>query len=201
MVRSIRQSLAEQYNQLNDREQKLVKIAGAVLPVVALTFVGLVFNNSLETTRQTIEEKERVLTMIGDVAPKYQARQDDEQGGAKGQTAKFSREAIDKNDVKLTSFVATHATAIGVQVDSYDESERPIGSDSSDDDEGASLFKADVTAKIRDVSMEKLLKLLERIETADKPVVIERITLTNKRREEGKIRATVIVSTFKRKQG
>lgn len=198
MFESITDTLSDRYDQLNDREQTLVKAAGAILPLVALTFVGLVFNNSLSSVRQEIDDKERLLTMIGDVAPEYQAKQN-KKGGGNDKPAKFSREAINNNTVKLTSFVATHATAVGVQVDSYDESERPIGSDGDDDDEGASLFKADVTAKIRGVSMEKLLKLLERIETADKPVVIERVTLTNKRRKKGKVRATVIVTTYKRK--
>ena len=199
MFDTLTDRISESYEQLNDREQMLVKVAGAVLPLVALTFIGLIFNNSLASVRKDIDKKERLLTMVSDVAPKYQKSQDDKEGGKKQKAARFSREAIDNNSVKLTSFVATHATAVGVQVDSYDESERPIGSDGGDGDDGASLYKADVTAKIRDVSMDKLLKLLERIETADKPVILERITLTNKRREKGKVRATVIVSTFKRK--
>jgi hypothetical protein len=194
MAETATDKLAKTYEGLTEREQMLVKVAGVVLPVIALTFVGLFFNNSLSTVRQQIDDHEQMLKLVGDVAPKYQKSQ---KKGADKQAGKFSNEALEKNDVKLTSFVATHATAVGVQVDSYDENERPLGSEN--DEESSSLTKLRVTVKIREADHEKLMKLLERIETANEPVVIERITMTQKRRDPGKVRATLIVTTYKRK--
>lgn len=194
MAETATDKLAKTYEGLTEREQMLVKVAGVVLPVIALTFVGLFFNNSLSTVRQQIDDHEQMLKLVGDVAPKYQKSQKE---GTDKQAGKFSNEALEKNDVKLTSFVATHATAVGVQVDSYDENERPLGSEN--DEESSSLTKLRVTVKIREADHEKLMKLLERIETANEPVVIERITMTQKRRDPGKVRATLIVTTYKRK--
>ena len=194
MAETLTDKLSKTYEGMTEREQVLVKVAGVVLPVIALTFVGLFFNNSLSSVRQQIDEHEQMLELIGDVAPEYQKSQ--KKGGEKT-SGKFSNEALEKNDVKLTSFVATHATAVGVQVDSYDENERPLGSDN--DEESSSLTKLRVTVKIREADHEKLMKLLERIETANEPVVIERITMTQKRRDPGKVRATLIVTTYKRK--
>lgn len=198
MLDSLEQRLTDIYENLNDREQLLVKVAGVLLPLILLTFIGLVFNNSLNTTRTEIDEKQELLNKLAEIAPDYNNNKED---GAEKQQAKFSPEAIQNNNVKLTSFVATHATAVGVQVDSYDESERPISSSGgeAEDDGESSLYRADVTVEIRGAKTDKLLKLLERIETADKPVVLERVTLTNQRRNAGEVRATIIVATFKRK--
>lgn len=194
MAETATDKLAKTYEGMTEREQMLVKVAGIVLPVIALTFVGLFFNNSLSSVHQEIDEHEQMLKLLGDVAPEYRKTQ--KKSGNKT-TGKFSNEALEQNDVKLTSFVATHATAVGVQVDSYDENERPLGSES--DEESSSLTKLRVTVKIREADHEKLMKLLERIETAGEPVVIERITMTQKRRDPGKVRATLIVTTYKRK--
>ncbi len=198
MLDWLEQRLTDIYDNLNDREQLWVKIAGVVLPLVLLTFIGLVFNNSLNATRTEIDEKKELLDKLAKIAPDYNKNQED---GAEQQQAKFSPEAIENNNVKLTSFVATHATAVGIQVDSYDESERPISSSGgeAEGDGESSLYRADVTVEIRGATTDKLLKLLERIETADKPVVLERVTLTNQRRNAGEVRATIIVATFKRK--
>ncbi len=199
MFDSVQQRLRDTYDDLNDREQLWVKIAGVILPLVFLTFVGLLFNQSLDSVRTTIDERQELLSKLAEVAPEYRERQ--KKGETDQTQTKFSPEAIEENDVKLTSFVATHATAVGIQVDSYDESERPISSsgEEQDDEEEASLYRAEVTAEIRGASNEKLLKLLERIETADEPVVLERITVTNNKREASKVRADIIVTTFKRK--
>lgn len=195
MFETFRRRISEAYGDLNDREKLLVKVAGVVLPLVALAFVAILFNQSLATVRSDIEGYERTLKLLGDVAPSYASRQEE---GESRQSEQFSNEAIESNDLDLTSFVATHATAVGVQVDTYDESQRPIGSEGEGDDE-SSLYKHQVTVKVRDATIDKIRKLLERIETADKPVVIERIKISKKDRDEAKVRSDLVVTTFKRK--
>lgn len=197
MFESIRQSARDSYQGLNDREKLLVKVAGVILPIAAFSVIGILVNNSVEAVRTEIDEKEKLLKTIGDVAPKYQ--QDQKKKGQDKQAQRFAPKKIENNDVKLTSFVATHATAVGVQVDSYDESDRPIGGSDSDESEGSSLYKVRVRAEIREAEFSKFLKLMERIEQTNDPVIIERITLTEKRRDPGKVRATLYVTTFKKK--
>lgn len=195
MFETFRRRISKSYGDLNDREKLLVKVAGVVLPLVALAFVAILFNQSLATVQSDIERYERTLNLIGDVAPSYASRQ---KQGESRQSDQFSDEAIESNELDLTSFVATHATAVGVQVDTYDENQRPIGSEGEGDDE-SSLYKYQVTVKIRDATIDKIRKLLERIETADKPVVIERIKISKKDRDEAKVRSDLVVTTFKRK--
>lgn len=195
MFESIRKRIGDWYADRNDREQLLIKLAGVVLPLVALAFVAILHNQSLDSTRNQIETYEETLDLLGDVAPKYQNRKDSE---GDDQSQKFSRKALENNDIKLTSFVATHATAVGIQVDSYDESERRLGG-GDDEDEKSPLNKKQVDVEIRQAPIDKVMQLLERIEKANKPVVIERMTLSRKKRDTGKVRATIVVTTFERK--
>lgn len=194
MFESIRQTVGEWYAGRNEREQRLIQIAGVVLPLVGLAFVTILHNQSLETVRSDIETYEETLDLLGDIAPTYRKQKKSEQNN---KSDDFSREALETNDIKLTSFVATHATAVGIQVDSYNESERRIGG-GDDEDEGSPLHKLSVDVEIRQAPIDKVLKLLERIEKASEPVVIERFSLTKKKGDTGKVRVDIVVTTFER---
>lgn len=192
----IKKRLRDFYGGLTDREQMLLKVTGGVLSILAMILITLLFNQTLNSTRQKIDTYEKTLEQIADVAPEIRARKGNAQGEDKEQ--RFSPEELEKNDIKLTSFVATHATAAGVKVDSYDENKRPIGSD-SEDDSGPSLEKIQLTVDINEAKFSKLMNLLERIELTDKPVVIERVRVTRRSRDQGTVRATIVVTTFKQK--
>jgi len=194
MFETIRNRLNDWYSERNDREQLLLKVAAAVLPIVGLAFVGVLHSQSLQTIRNDIETYEETLDLLGDVAPKYRGK--NAASNEEKQTEKFSREALENNDLKLTSFVATHATAVGIQVDSYDEGERRLGS--GEDGEGPAVNKLQVDVEIRSAPVDKVMQLLERIEKADEPVVIERMTLSKQNSDKGTVGATIVVTTFER---
>lgn len=191
----IRQRMRSFYDGLNPREQRLLKIMVVVVSLAAVTIVGLLIDASMGEVESTIESRKEALATLAEVAPRFRGQQ--KQDG-ESNDSKFAPEKIEGNDLQLTSFVAGHATAVGVQVDSYDESERPIGGD-DDDSEEASLYEHEVTVKIRDAEVEKLMTMLERIETSDEPASVERITFNRKRRDKGKVRASLVVTTFRRK--
>lgn len=193
--KGIRQRLRGLYNGLNDREQMLLKIAGVVILAMALILIALLFNRSLNSVQQDIDQYEEALDVIGEIAPKVRAQSDD---GGNSKAAKFAPQVIENNEIKLTSFVATNASRVGVSVDSYDESSRPIGS-SSEDDSGSSLSKVQLNVEINSVPFPKLMQLLEGIEVANEPVIIERVRMSRRSRSQGTVRATVVVTTFKRK--
>jgi len=195
MFQKIRQRIGDWYAERNDREQLLIKIAGVVLPIVALAFVAIWHNQSLNETRNEIERYEQTLNLLGDIAPKYRGKNDSEGEGA---SDKFSREVLENNDIQLNSFVATHATAVGLQPETYDDNKRRLGG-GDDESEQSPLVKFTVDVEIREARIEKVKQLLERIETVDDPVVIERVTLSKKKRDTGKVRAELVVTTFKRK--
>lgn len=191
----IRQRLRGLYTGLNDREQMLLKVAGVVVVVMALILITLLFNRSLTSVEQEIDQYEEALDAISEVAPKVRAQTDQ---GASPRASQFSPEAIETNDVKLTSFVATNASRVGVSVDSYDEDSRPIGS-GSDDESGTTMSKVQLNVEINSVSFPKLMQLLEQLEIASEPVVIERVRMTRRSRSQGTVRATIVVTTFKKK--
>jgi type II secretory pathway component PulM len=193
--KGIRQRLRGLYTGLNDREQMLLKIAAVVILVMALILITLLFNRSLNSVEQEIAEYEEALDAISEVAPKVRGQSNQ---GANPRASQFTPEAIENNDIKLTSFVATNASRVGVSVDSYDENDRPIGS-GSEDDSGSTLSKVQLNVDINSVAFPKLMQLLERIEVANEPVVIERVRMTRRSRTQGTVRATIVVTTFKKK--
>ena len=91
-----------------------------------------------------------------EVAPVYlQKKQASSEGGAR-----FSTEVLTSNNIKLTSFVATHAAAVEMKIDNYDEKELPL----SDKKGGPIIIEYTVRANVRSTEMTKLLQLLDRIE-------------------------------------
>jgi len=195
MFQKIRQRIGDWYAERNDREQLLIKIAGVVLPIVALAFVAIWHNQSLNEMRNEIDRYEQTLDLLGDIAPKYRGKNDSEGEEA---SDKFSREVLENNDIQLNSFVATHATAVGLQPETYDDNKRRL--DGGDEEsEQSPMVKFTVDVEVREARIEKVKQLLERIETADDPVVIERVTLSKKKRDTGKVRAEFVVTTFKPK--
>lgn len=182
------------YDNLTDREQTLVKWMAVIVPTMGLVFFGIAVDRSLTSIEQKIREDEQVLDLLERVAPQYRRKRASHDPGRYAE--KFATEKVENNDVKLTSFVATHATATGVNVDSYDENDRPLESSSEDE---STLMKRQVTVEINDVQMNKLTDLLERLEVADKPVFVERTKIIRQRNAEGSVRATLVVTTFKRK--
>ncbi|MFB6265224.1 MAG: hypothetical protein ABEL76_16620 [Bradymonadaceae bacterium] len=182
------------YADLTDREQKLLTAMAIVVPLAGLAFFGLLVDRSFKSIEDDIRENEQILEMLEKVAPRYKRQKAKSDPGRYAR--KFAPKKIENNKVKLTSFVATHATATGVNVDSYDENDRPLESGGKD---GSTLMKHQVIVEINEVQMAKLTDLLERIELSEKPVFIERTKLVRRRNAKGSVRATLVVTTFKRK--
>jgi type II secretory pathway component PulM len=186
-------TLTDRYSDLTNREQTLLKVGAVIVPLMVVTFVGILVNRSFDSVEENIARYEKVIDLVNQVAPDIRQRQSSSTGNSF--TAKFSSEAIENNEVGMTSFVSTHAAAAGVKVDSYNENKQP--KDTGDDSE-SSLIKVELDVQINEVELSKLLQLLERIETSNKPVFVERIKTTRRRREKGQVRVNLVVTTYKR---
>ena len=110
------------WENLTDRERKLV-----TLMVCNFLFLGLAgsiyfFNKSLAETEDEIARYEKTLDALTEYGPRYLERQAREEGGAKDEDERrFTAELLKKNKLQLTSFVATQASAVDIKVDNYDE--------------------------------------------------------------------------------
>ena len=61
-------------------------------------------------------------------------------------------------------------------------------------------FRSGIDAMIREAEMEKLLKLLDRVEKSKEPVIIKRINLRDVRNKKGMVRANITISTYTMKE-
>ena len=186
-----KKSFREQIENLNDRERKLLAAMAIILPLLAMiVVVGLIQGSLSDVETQTTEYRQS-LEMLSVAAPTLAERKQ-KSAGDDQLSAKFTDEAMRNNELKLTSFVATQAAAVNISVDSYDEQKIPLGSNK----EGPMIVERQLRVDINKAEMDKLLKLLERIETADEPVVIKRLDLRRQRRNPGEVRVRLVVSTF-----
>lgn len=196
---SLSAKISESYSELTEREKKLVVAMAIVVPLVVLALVVGIFSRSLGDIESQTNSYENALELVAAGGPDFMKRQNT-QSGAGGVPSLFTDEVMTDNEVRLTSFVASKATAAGVKVSSYDSEEIPIGS--KNDQSGPIIIEKLVKVDIRDAQHKDLLKFLEEIETSGEPVVIKRIDMRGMRRAEpGEVRARVEVATYiKREQ-
>jgi hypothetical protein len=194
---SLSAKMSDAYSDLTDREQKLVIAMAIILPLVVLALVVGIFSRSLGDIESQTQAYENALELVAAGGPTYLKNKNAGEGSG-GLADQFTEEVLTNNEVKLTSFIASKASAAGVKVSSYDSEEIPIG---SGDKSGPIIVEKRVKVDIRDAQHDELLKFLEEIETSGEPVVIKRIDMRGKHRSPGEVRARVEVSTFiKREQ-
>lgn len=185
-------SNASAWSKLSQRERTYVGALAVNFVLITLA-LGVYFYQKYETTTQLqINNSQSALNKLAEVGPDFLARK---AAAAKVDpaTQRFSPEKLKSNDLKLTSFVATHASATNIKVDNYDEKSVIL---SSGKDGGPQITKKIVRLTIREAKMADLLRMLDRIEKDRQPVVIERINLREVRRKPGYVRANVSVVTY-----
>ncbi|MFU8805579.1 MAG: hypothetical protein ACNA8W_17330 [Bradymonadaceae bacterium] len=185
---------------LSAREQKLVMAMLGVFVILSLAVVIGLFQRSLHELEEDTQNLQLALSTLSLAGPAYVARTTDS-GEVDPRVARFSDEILSNNDLKLTSFVATHAAATNINVNSYDEDQIPLGSKTKGGkaDDGPVIVERQVRVDIREAQMDNLLKLLERIENSPEPVIVKRLDVRAQRGREGQVRAMFIVSTYIRR--
>ncbi|MGM0556436.1 MAG: hypothetical protein ACQEVA_08685 [Myxococcota bacterium] len=189
--------LREQLDELSDRERKLLIAMAIILPTLVAILVVGVFYRSLNEIEETTQQYKQSIDLVSTVGPSYMKKKTSGSSD-QGVRSKFTDEVMSGNDIKLTSFIATQAAAVNISVSSYDESEIPIGSKNSDG--GPIITERKLKIEIRDAPFATLLKLLERIETSDRPVVIKRVRVQGKPRRPGEVSARIEISTYVKKE-
>ena len=184
-------------SKLNDRERRLLTIMVVNFAILAVVVVVILFRNSLNETRDEIDQYDAALDALTEYGPRYIENQNKAKEGESEEAQRFSAETLSKNDLKLTSFIATHASAVDVKVDKYDEDSLPL---TTKKDDGPLLTENQVKLDIREAELKKLLDMLDRIEKSPEPVIIKRINLRELRKKPGKVRANVVVATYFQKE-
>ncbi len=176
---------------LTEREQVLLKAMFGVFALLAIfVIVGLVQRSVAEIDEET-SQYAMALELLANQGPQYMSAQAGDDDFTRADL--FTEEVLHDNEVQLTSYVASHASAVDVSVSSYDVDEQPLGS--RGDQEGPLIEERQLRVDIRDAEMDRFVELLHRIEESREPVVIKRIDVRSVR-DEGMVRALLIVSTF-----
>lgn len=186
--------VGEMLDNLTERERLLLKAMFGVFAVLAVfVIIGLAQRSVAELEEETVRY-ETALDLLARAGPDFAAAQHG--GGDDDEFTRadlFTEEVLEDNEVQLTSYVASHASAVDVSVSSYDVDEHPLGS--RGEDEGPLIEERQLRVDIRNAEMDRFIELLHRIEESREPVVIKRIDVRSVR-DEGKVRALLVVSTF-----
>lgn len=178
---------------LNERERMLLKAMLGVFVLLGLfVIVGLAQRSVSELEMETAQYQ-TALDLLAAEGPAFLAAQQGTDEDEMTRADLFTEEVLQDNQVQLTSYVASHASAVNVSVSSYDVDEQPLGS--RGDDSGPLIEERQLRVDIRNAEMDKFIELLHRIEESREPVVIKRIDVRSVR-DEGKVRALLVVSTF-----
>ena len=194
---SPKKGLGASFSALSDRERKgLIAMALVMTLLLVALIVGL-FQRSLGDLERESQRYEQALNLLSVVGPQYAQKTAGSSEGS-GRDARFSADVLSKNDLKLTSFVATHAAATNITVSSYDESTMPLGAKSKTDT-GPITTERQLSVDIREAEMDKFLELLERIESSREPVIIKRMDVRALKNQPGSVRVLLVVSTYIRR--
>jgi hypothetical protein len=184
------------YQNLSDSEKRYVIGAAIFFPTLIMVVALIVFVQSIGEVETETQRYKDSLDLLATAAPVYLEQKKNAQQATSHK--KLDDEMMANNDIKLTSFVAGHASKADITVSSYDEDELPFGS--KDNDEGPIIVEQQLRVEIREASMANLVKLMDFIEKDTKPVFIKRIDIRKRGRDAGEVRAILTVSTFVKKE-
>lgn len=178
-------------------EKEKMQLAGLALFLTVMACilgVGL-FMRAMEDIETATNKYESTLDFLATAGPAYAERTASEM--KQGTHKNVDDEALRKNNIKLTSFVAEQAEKAKIDVSSYDESELPFGNKK---DGGPIIVEKQLRVEIRKAEMSNLMLLLDRIHQSPEPVFVKRLDVRAQRKKPGEVRAVVTVSTYVKKE-
>ncbi len=185
--------LTAKYKALKPRERLLLKLMGAIAVVLAVAIVVNMVNQSIMELEEETTRYGAALDALAVQGPQFLAAGQEAEGEGFSRADLFTEEVLEDNSVQLTSYVASHASAVDVSVSSYDTDAQPLGS--SGEEGGRIIEERQLRADIRNAEMDRFVELLHRLEESREPIVTKRVDIRSVR-DEGHVRALLIVSTF-----
>ncbi len=182
-------------DKLSEREKtQLIGLALFLTVMSSLLGIGL-FMRAMEKIETSTNTYESALDFLATAGPAYAERTASK--SQQGTHKHVDDEALRKNNIKLTSFVAEQAEKSSIEVSSYDESELPFGNKK---DGGPIVIEKQLRVEIRKAQMSALMDLLDRLHKSEEPVFVKRLDIRAQRKSPGEVRAVVTVSTYVKKE-
>ena len=182
------------FGNLPDKEKKQLTFLAMFLATLFSGFGMYLLFGTLDDIDKETKKYKSALELIAAQGPQYLEAKTSSK--VKKSHKDTSEERIKNNDIKLTSFVAEIAERKNIKIGSYDESELPFGKNT----EGPIIVEKQLTAKIASANMDEVIGLLDEIEKSNDPVFIKRIDIRKKGKKSNVVKATILVSTFVRKE-
>ena len=173
--------LRERWERITPREQKLVKLLGATAVGIVLALVGFSINDGLHAREVKNDQTRRALALLRDVRAAGAQRDLD-----------MPHVKIPDEPVELESYLEEIGKEVGVAIPGY--SPRPKATKGK-------FTEVSTRIEIRGINILELKDLLEKIESKSKVVVVTNLHIKRHFREEDKLDADMVVSTFYREAG
>jgi Tfp pilus assembly protein PilO len=177
---------------LNDRERKLLVIWAISMSFMVLFLGGWWSWSSITEKADAAEKYQLTLDYIASHQQEFLANSAKEEGAS-------VEERIDKNDIKLQSYLDREATRSNLKISNFKESVAPLGGKKSRDDAGG-IVEESLTINVDDAAFKDLARFMDTLARSKELLVIKRIDLERARRfkTEGTFKMTMTVSTYKK---
>lgn len=181
---AVTDKLRDRWERITPRERRLVTILGVTAVVLVLGWVWMTIAGGLDDIEARNDKKREALKSLA----RYRA----EKAAGAGDTA-APKVDIPGAPIELESYLERIAKEIGVDIPGYN---------SLPEVDKGEYRQVSTKVQIRGLDIEQLRQLLHKIETGGGgAVVVEELHVKREFREEGKLEATMVVSTYYQKGG
>lgn len=172
-------NLQERFNQLEEREQKLLKIMGGIFLTMVVLLLPTYVAMSVGERRA---ENERILEIIREIKDE-RVTLSRRQAEAARVDRRYARQAP-----ALAGFLAKTADEVGVDIpETQDRSTVPVGK---------SFKERSTKIRLRDVGLLKLSNFMEKVESSGYPLSISRLTIRRRGTKPDQYDVEMDVSAF-----
>jgi type II secretory pathway component PulM len=176
------EALQDRWEHMTPRERRLMALLGVAAVITLFVFVGRTIWGGLDEIDQQNEVRRDALRAL-EVYRAQQALGVDDQPDV----------VIPAEPVDLPAYLEDIANEVGVEIPSY--SPQPQGSRGNFDEIAVNI-------EVREITIQQLATLLEKIETKNRAVVITELHIERSFREDDKLRkAGMTVTTYARSGG
>lgn len=178
---------------LNERERKLLVIWAISMSFMVLFLGGWLAWSSITEKADAAQGYQVTLDLIAKRQREYLANSNKDEGAS-------VEERIEKNDLKLQSYLDREATRNNLKISNFKESVAPLGGKKARDKEEGGIVEESITINMDDAAFKDLARFMDTLARSKELLVIKRIDLERARRfqTEGKFKMTMTVSTYKK---
>lgn len=171
-------NLRERWERITPREQKLVMALGATAVFIVLALIGFDINDRLTALEDKNQRTRKALSILRDTLSSNVSRD-----------SKASKVEIPDTPTELESYLEDIGKEVGVTIPGY--SPRPKAT-------RGIYTEVSTRIQVRNIDILQLTSLLEQIESKSKVVVVTDMHIKRHFREQDKLDAELVVSTYYR---